>query len=721
MALRYRNEYVLTRLRTAYSLKHCDDSLLLNDGYDLIAVHRDAADIEADIVDLSSRLQLDADAQTVTSSTTSISHEDSQLPGGPADENDGVDEIAIEHEIEQAIEHANELRELTEGHTGSQIENRAGNKAENQLETKLEDSSGEPSGELFGDNHMNFHVNDFGLDIEDDSDFEDNILQATKDIKYNALSQPPDKPHKYPADIKPQPSHHSIRESANLFAKREMLDGLPKSSLLTSKLTVSHNDPREQYLEAVSGLQSSGTTCVQLKMNIGGHDPVEITVKHDCTTHFAIGYAIMKADIEPGDANFYNLRIVEDDGEPDEDFPALERTRAVASYHVDEFAIVRATDSEYRENSKRTPNKISFKSPAKNASTTQLPLLGSSFAFRPRASSVVPTRSVTLNVPLRPQESTRISSDSHRSQNESGTQVSPRTHLKVPSTDKRTSYASSLSGSKLEMMAVRIYMHPFDPILSQVFWKDDMIHSQTRIKDLFEQMCREKMMDSDMFVLRKTDPSHEIINNNAMVFTLVPPPISSEEASLSNGSLTEAAVDTTATSIPAGETSTVSLEVIPLRNLPPSQQTARPRSSSLTMLNLESAAKAKRSSSNNILQNTVLAMQPLGFYKYPVLRRQQMSFLGRGERELVIDGEYIHIMPPTDWSLLDQPKTTTFHIRQVLRVKQSRKVSTNFSIMVMKSTGPKRYDLESTDTPTTVEIVDRLQRLKSARSKSIPV
>lgn len=680
MALRYRNEYVLTRLRTAYSLRHCDDSLLLDGGYDLFSVHRDAADIEADLVDLSSRLQHDTDPRTITSSMTSTSHEDSQQPSEPPNGNERRNEYRI----------------------GAQT----GDPTEDHIEDPTEDK------------HMNYHINDFGLDIEDDSDFEDNILQATKDIKYNALSEPPCRPRSYPATIESEPSLDSFSENANLFAKREMSENLPKSSLLTSKLTVSHNDPREQYLEAIAGLQTSGVTGVQLKMNIFGHEPVHIMVKYDCNTHLAIGYAILKADIEPGDSNFYNLRIVEDDGEPDEDFPALERTRTIASYHVDEFAIVRATDAEYRENSKRTPNKISFKASPKTTSATQLAPLGNSFPFRPRASSVA--TSSKLTVPNAPDNSPRASSQFHRSRSEA--QASSRTQLKVISTENRASYASSISGSKLELIAVKIYMHPYDPILSQVFWKDEMVHSQTRVKDLFEQMCQEKMMDSDMFVLRKTDPSHQIINNNAMLLSLVPPPIPPVEASLSNGSLANA-VNTTATTVPSGETPTLSLEVIPLRNLPPSQQTMRPRSSSSATLNLESAgsASAKRASANNnILQNTVLAMQPLGFYKYPVFRRQQMSFLGRSERELVIDGEYIHIMPPTDSSLLDQPKTTTFHIRQVLRVKQSRKVSTNFSIMIMKSTGPKRYDLESTNTHTTVEIVDRLQRLKSARSKPTP-
>ena len=96
-----------------------------------------------------------------------------------------------------------------------------------------------------------------------------------------------------------------------------------------------------------------------------------------------------------------------------------------------------------------------------------------------------------------------------------------------------------------------------------------------------------------------------------------------------------------------------------------------------------------------------------------------MNFLGRSERELIIDGDYIHLMPPADWSVLDQPKTTTFHIKQVLRVKRSSKVVTNLSIIIMKPTGPKRYDLECQSASVALEIIDKLQRLKATIGRAI--
>lgn len=95
--------------------------------------------------------------------------------------------------------------------------------------------------------------------------------------------------------------------------------------------------------------------------------PIAAKVRSDCPVYMALGYSLYlyvesgqepKLTEEEYDANSWNVRLAEDDGLPDEDFPALDRVRPITSYSVDEFALVRATEEEFAANSARTPNKF---------------------------------------------------------------------------------------------------------------------------------------------------------------------------------------------------------------------------------------------------------------------------------------------------------------------------------------------------------------------------
>ncbi|GMM51353.1 Avo1 protein [Starmerella bacillaris] len=462
------------------------------------------------------------------------------------------------------------------------------------------------------------------LDFDDDSDFDGEILpigaaKYTPSRKSSRLSSP----------------QKGLEPHVNVFAKRDTVQ-LNLHSQLSEKLHIVAKDPRDQYLEAIAGIPAGGG--LLLKMHFANNKFIEITVRQDCTTHLALGYAIYKAGIKPGDANMYNLHLAEDDGSPDDDFPSLDRRRLVSSYHVDELAVVRATEKEYLENSKQTPNKISFSKSksAKKEAAAQLATVGAG--------------------------------------------------LTSPSINKL-----SINQIDLETVTVKMFMHPYDPLLSQPFWVKSMVSCQSKIADVFQHMCWEKMMDTEMFILRAvdTDPPAVVNMQQGMVYELVEPKISKKDM----------------------DVHVLNLEIVARRNLT-GPMAARKNSV------LKSPRKAE-GHTNDLLENAVMAMQPLGFYKYPVIRRQQMNFLGRSERELIIDGDYIHLMPPADWSVLDQPKTTTFHIKQVLRVKRSSKVVTNLSIIIMKPTGPKRYDLECQSASVALEIIDKLQRLKATIGRAI--
>lgn len=87
--------------------------------------------------------------------------------------------------------------------------------------------------------------------------------------------------------------------------------------------------------------------------------PMSILVKGDAIVEDIIGFAMYMyvdekrkplLDLESYGVVCWNLRIVEDDGEIDDDFPALERTRQIHTFGSLEFAIERASPAQKKMN-----------------------------------------------------------------------------------------------------------------------------------------------------------------------------------------------------------------------------------------------------------------------------------------------------------------------------------------------------------------------------------
>lgn len=104
------------------------------------------------------------------------------------------------------------------------------------------------------------------------------------------------------------------------------------------------------------------------------------------------------------------------------------------------------------------------------------------------------------------------------------------------------------------------------------------------------------------------------------------------------------------------------------------------------------------------------------YHKYKVWRRQQMSLINKHERTLALDGDYIYIVPPEGkmhWH--ENVKTKSFHINQVVLVKRSKKVPVNFKLYVQRGQDDiKRYYFEAVSPQECVEIVSRIHNLLTA-------
>ncbi|KAK5673100.1 Component of a membrane-bound complex containing the Tor2p kinase [Batrachochytrium dendrobatidis] len=81
------------------------------------------------------------------------------------------------------------------------------------------------------------------------------------------------------------------------------------------------------------------------------------------------------------------------------------------------------------------------------------------------------------------------------------------------------------------------------------------------------------------------------------------------------------------------------------------------------------------------------------YKQYSVIYKHLM---GRHERNLTIDGEYIHLVASEGKALFDMGKTTnSFHVSAVVSCKQIKKKSANFKLIVRRNHDAKVYDLEA--------------------------
>ncbi|KAJ3404199.1 hypothetical protein HDV05_007286 [Chytridiales sp. JEL 0842] len=174
-----------------------------------------------------------------------------------------------------------------------------------------------------------------------------------------------------------------------LFAKVSITNGttMPKSVVsgpsVLSNLLKSQGSADNPFASEFSYFSGKGDPDpLRLKIYIPFSDeplrPLEIAVKNESNVEDVIGYALfeyLNEDRQPPipeskcNVIFWNMRIVEDDGTIDDDFPALERSRRMQKFSFDQFALCEASPEQVIANeATRKPNpKLAVPKPAVQA------------------------------------------------------------------------------------------------------------------------------------------------------------------------------------------------------------------------------------------------------------------------------------------------------------------------------------------------------------------
>lgn len=422
-----------------------------------------------------------------------------------------------------------------------------------------------------------------------------------------------------------------------------------KESKLTSQILAKQStfdNPLEQYI-AASGKSERKPLKIKMYMPTCSEpkEPWEVVVRTDINVHMAIGFSLYvyseqkrqpELSEEHCDANKWNLRIVEEDGEPDEDFPALDRTRNISAYSFDEFALVEASPEQAKENERITPN----------------------------------TKKITkTNNNQQAQQQNSVPGEVEKDEDD-----------------------------KPEKVEVFVFQYPFNDMTSNVFWKD-VLDSHTTLREVLETLCQDKMLDHTMYAF-KSAGTRIVLANDMKVSSL---------EGQQNIELTPRRIMTRAN----GYVEENNPQLESKSNILSSSATNPKAQNVYTALAMKGAEDAKKGRTSILASSSMVpeVLSAAGYQKYKIWRRQPMSFNSRHERIFAIDGEYVHIMPSEDKTYIESPKTSSFHISQVMKCKQSRKIPANFKVVVRKTSGPKRYDLEAISATQSAEIVGKVRSL----------
>ncbi|GAB1320506.1 Component of a membrane-bound complex containing the Tor2p kinase [Madurella fahalii] len=368
--------------------------------------------------------------------------------------------------------------------------------------------------------------------------------------------------------------------------------------------------------------------------------------------------------------NWWVLRMVEEDGELDDDFPPLERKKPLVSFTTannkagrsrsnskvyDIFALAPASQDEFEENQRTTPE---FEQEGNAEEDDKDPT--------PRST---PRPEAVLHVPAQPRENPLLN-----------TAYRANTTMFADMPQSQPTNAPTARGEK---RLLRIHIHSSDIAPGQMLTLD--VSTETWLAEVLDIACRKRQLDKANHVL-KLPHSGTVVMLDRTVASL---------GSITDLDLYRRRFATDGPLIMTGS---------------PSSSSPRP----LLFSDNASWTKTKRSKllGTHPLAKEVLKQDELGvgsnYKKYTVWRKQPMRLLS--EKLFAIDGDYIHIMPASGGKMADgDGKLTTVHFSNVVGCKVSRKHPTNFKLVVYKSTESKRYDFVTSSQEYAAEIVEELK------------
>lgn len=352
--------------------------------------------------------------------------------------------------------------------------------------------------------------------------------------------------------------------------------------------------------------------------------------------------------------NWWTLRMVEEGGEVDDDFPPFERTKPLVSFTTvhnaglrgggrmransrafDDFALVLASKGEYDVNKLLTPQD-------EEEETQPLSHVNSVEDGRRDDSTSSIGGASLQTVPSRPRQNPIVTT-TYRSN--------------TPLADAPQAPAAVPNTTRGQQKLLRVHIMSSDLAPGQMVTVD--VTTDTYLAEVLDLVCRKRQLDKANHVLK-------LPGSGAVV--MIDRPVSSI-GNVSDLELFRRRFATDGPLTMAGSPSSASPKPVSL-----------PENSLLRKTN-----KRGQIMGSHPLAREALKLEELsnaGYKKYTVWRKQPMRLTGLSERILMIDGEYIHIVPASGGKAVHDTggKTTTVHFSNVVGCKVPRKHPTNVKV-----------------------------------------
>ncbi|KAJ1959793.1 Component of a membrane-bound complex containing the Tor2p kinase [Dipsacomyces acuminosporus] len=476
------------------------------------------------------------------------------------------------------------------------------------------------------------------------------------------------------------------------------------AALLASSADVKQNPFAEEF-GLISGAANGGNA-LELKVLVFYGDkrskPLKVRVRQGATVEQAIGFALyqyidegydppLEEDIQ--DVVMWALRIA-DDGEIDDDFPALDRTRPVAKFAFDEFVLCLATpeqiklneDARERQGRSRRMAKPSSGAPAQAATATtasgsaakltdadrQLryalaPRVEYSHAIlRPSLLSTMSTAIMFVGTALQRGQPAQAAAGNSAEYSGGPSLVSGAAEAAA---------AAAPSNFKSRLLKIHVLGEPSSAeALRTTTIKAGV---DLPISQVLSHVCRKWAFSEDEYVLGILDKPGIGVLNADMLILQIPP----------DAELCLYRAD---------------------GPLPSLDSLARARQPAPAPLYGQQPHADIDADTEAVLLGSGDAVPSLVYRTFPVIRRAQM--FARHERSLVIDGEVVTLMPSDHRT--DTTKTLTFHISNVT-CKRNQRSPKKVKLLINRSgnTGEKSLDLEAMSEEDAMDICTIINRL----------
>ncbi|CAG8551389.1 7299_t:CDS:2, partial [Funneliformis caledonium] len=417
-----------------------------------------------------------------------------------------------------------------------------------------------------------------------------------------------------PSSPPPRPSLSAAEERKFLPDPQKIIPKPKPFSALTALIAEKKSKLDNPFVEEYSFFAGKGdlnplTLKIFLPFSNKPLQPLVVVVKRDASVEEVIGYTLYQYWDEKREPTLesklcdvlqWTMRIVEDDGEIDYDFPVPDRTRKISKFATDQFALCKANPNQVKQNEAvsaktRQPPKESLSNPSIKSNGTTVHAASSTTTVTSSTSAAVSTIDLTNQIFLR----IRLTPNS---------EVAHTTTINV-SAD----------------------MHFYE---------------------VLEMVCRKRKLDPKDYTFKIAD-TNNYINLEKTVESIG----NSQELSL-----------------------------VPKQSVSSSSNTAEsPTSPTRTKRRITEPPQPQYVSSNEYMS----------VYKKYTVNRKIPMFVGRHERVLAIDGDYIHIMPSETRTMFESMKTSSYHITNVLSCKTNKKAPLNFKLEIYRDSGTKTYDFEA--------------------------